>query len=261
MRSQWESLRAGLVRSLEASEAIAMFTELRSRSDALAGLGSPAELVASLSSDAGLDARDPTLWALVEAARDRRVGRLAQSLLLLGLWPALDAIFRKRFSLFTNRPQDLASEIVASFTLEVQRIDLSRVTCLTATLLRNTDRNLTRRRCAELRLARRSTEVAPDVATVEPPEPFTSPFGLTVNQSDTDSIAALSAWLHHAIGNEADVVIDAVLAGMTCAQIAKRIGISHAAARKRLCRALARARVVFFAENQSQVGPSTAFAN
>jgi DNA-directed RNA polymerase specialized sigma24 family protein len=260
MRSLWESLRAGLVRSLGASEAITTFAELRSRSDALAGVGSPAELAASLSSDAGLDARDPTLWALVDAARDRRVGRLAQNLLLLGFWPALDAIFRRRFSLFTN-PQDLASEIVASFTLEVQRVDLRRVTCLTATLLRNTDRNLTRRRCAEMRLARSSTQVAPDVATVEQPEPFTSPFGLTVNQSDADSIAALTTWLHHAIGDEAGVVVDAVLAGKTSTQIAARLGISHAAARKRLCRALARARVAFFAENQSQPGASTAFAN
>jgi DNA-directed RNA polymerase specialized sigma24 family protein len=99
------------------------------------------------------------------------------------------------------------------------------------------------------------------VATVEQPESFTSPFGLAVHQSDADSIAALSTWLHHAIGDEADVVVDAVLAGMTCAQIAKRIGISHAAARKRLCRALARARVAFFAEQESQVGSSTAFAN
>lgn len=262
MRSQWESLRAGLIRSLDTSDAITMFEELQLRSNSLEGLASPAELAAALSCFGGLNERDPALWALVEAARDPRVARLAQTLLLLGLWPALDAIFRRRFSLFKARSQELASEIVASFTLEVQRVDLRRVTCLTATLLRNTERNLVRRRCSELKRAAKFTEVTADLAAVQPPEPIAaSPFGLTVNHSDADSIAALSRWLHHAIGEDAGVVVDAVLAGMTCTQIAARLGISHAAARKRLCRALARARVAFLAESQSQTGSSTAFAN
>jgi hypothetical protein len=45
-------------------------------------------------------------------------------------------MFRRRFFLFPDRPRDLASEITASFTAEVQRVDPSRVGCLTATLYR-----------------------------------------------------------------------------------------------------------------------------
>src|SRR5690349_17460234 len=118
MRSSWEGLRAGLLRSIQGREARATYDELRSTSAALARFDTPADLVAAVSPDADLDGRDPALWALVAAARDRRTRRLAQALLILCLWPALDAMFRRRFFLFPDRPQDLASEIIARFTAE-----------------------------------------------------------------------------------------------------------------------------------------------
>jgi RNA polymerase sigma-70 factor (ECF subfamily) len=261
MRSHWEALRAGLVRSIGDREAIKGFEELRSRSKALAAFETAAELVASVSSNTDLDARDPILWALVGAAHERRVCRLAQTLLLLSFWPALDAIFHRRFCLFPMRPQDLASEIVARFTMEVQRVDLRRVACLTATLLRNTERNLVRARRCERKVAARVTDVTPDVAVIPPSEPVASSFGLPEGQTDADSIADLSDWLRRAIGHEADVVVDAVFGGKPRNEIAAALGISHAAARKRLERALTRARAAFLADRQSQAGSSIAFAN
>jgi len=263
MRSSWEALRAGLLRSIQDRKACATFDELKSRSERFALFRTPVDLVAAVSPDTNLDARDPVLWALVAAARVHRTRRLAQALLILCLWPALDAMFRRRFMLFPNRPQDLASEIVARFTAEVQRVDPRRVGCLTATLLRNTERNLVRTRRAERRLAAKTTQVTADAAVVMPPEPVgaPSPFGVHAGQSDSDSIAALSSWLHAALGDEADLVVDAVFHQKRGPQIAASLGISHAAARKRLERALARARTALLCDPTSHTAASVALAS
>jgi RNA polymerase sigma-70 factor (ECF subfamily) len=249
------------MRSIETREAVAAFEVLRSRSKVFEPFRTATELVVAISSSTDLDARDPALWILVHATHDRGVRRLAQALLLLCFWPALDAIFRRRVGLFLSRPQDLASEIVACFTNEVQRIDLRRVTCLTATLLRNTERNLVRAHRCERMVASRATAVTPEVAVTLPPEPVASSFGLPANQADADSIEALGDWLRRAIGKEGDLVVEAVLKGKARSDIAVTLGISHAAARKRLERALARARAAFLANSQSHTGASIAFAN
>jgi len=263
MRSSWEALRAGLLRSIQGRDARATFDELRTRSEAFTRFDTPANLVAVVSPDGDLDGRDPVLWALVAAARDRRTRRLAQALLIVCLWPALDAMFRRRFLLFPDRPQDLASEIIARFTAEVHRVDARRVGCLTATLLRNTERNVVRARRAERKVAAKTTEVTPEAATVMPAEsvPEPSQFGLAADQSDTDSVAALSKWLHGALGDDADLVVDAVFHRKRGPQIAASLGISHAAARKRLERALARARAALLVDPRSQDRSPVALAS
>jgi RNA polymerase sigma-70 factor (ECF subfamily) len=263
MRSHWEALRAGLLRSIRNHEVRATFDELKSRSAAFSPFETPLDLVAAVSPETDLDARDPVLWALVAAARDRRIRRLAQALIILCLWPALDAIFRRRFLLFPNRPQDLASEIIARFTAEVHRVDPRRVERLTATLLRNTERNVVRARRAERRVAAKTTEMTPEAAVVIPPEPDRdpSPFGLRADQSDTDSVVALSNWLHAALGDDADLVVDAVFHRKRGPQLAASLGISHAAARKRLERALARARAALLLEARSHTAPAVALAS
>jgi len=261
MRTRWITLRAGLVRSIEGREATRAFESLRSRFDAIRPYSTPTELVATIAGSNDLPARDPVLRALVLAAHDRGTRRLAQSLLLLCFWPALDAIFRRRASLFREQPQDLSSEIVAGFTIEVNRIDLRRVACLTATLLRNTDRNLVDARRRERTLASRSTAVKPDAAAVSPTEPEVSPFGLPTHQEDADAVATLRGWLQRAVGREADLVVEAVINGRNRRELAGALGISHAAARKRLARALGRARQAFLAEARSQHLDLPAFAN
>jgi DNA-directed RNA polymerase specialized sigma24 family protein len=261
MRSSWEALRAGLLRSIQARDAVATFDQLKSRSEALAPFGTPVDLVAAVSPNADLGARDPILWALVAAGRERRSRRLAQALFILCFWPALDAMFRRRFLLFPDRPQDLASEIVARFTNELQRVDARRVGCLTATLLRNTERNVVRARRRERRDAANTTRVTPDIAVAMPPELELSPFGLPPEHAEADSVAALSGWLHRAIGDEADLVVDAVFNRKRGRQIAASLGISHAAARKRLERALARVRAALLVDAQSQTTPPVALAS
>jgi DNA-directed RNA polymerase specialized sigma24 family protein len=263
MRSSWEALRAGLLRSIQDREARAAFDELKARSVAFGRFDTPVDLVAAVSPDADLDARDPVLWALVSAARDRRTRRLGQALLILCLWPALDAMFRRRFLLFPDRPQDLASEIIARFTAEMHRVDARHVGRLTATLLRNTERNVVRARRTERQVADKTTQVTPEAAVVMPPEPEReqSPFGLATDQSEADSVVALSDWLRAALGEEADLVIDAVFHCKRGPQIAASLGISHAAARKRLERALSRARAALLVDRRSQAASAVALAS
>ncbi|HEX3696226.1 MAG TPA: hypothetical protein VH374_12655 [Polyangia bacterium] len=239
------------------------FDQLKARLEAFAAFETPIDLVAAVSPCVDLDGRDPVLWGLVAATRERRTRRIAQALLILCFWPALDAMFRRRFFLFPGRPQDLASEIIARFTAELQRVDARQVACLTATLLRNTERNVVRARRAERRLAAKSTEVTPGMAMVMPPEPEmdSSPFGLPAGCAEPASIAALSDWLRGALGEDADLVVDAVFRRKRGRQIAASLGISHAAARKRLERALARARAALLVDRESHPAASVALSS
>ncbi len=132
----------GLMRSISSVEAATVFEEARRRFTALGKFSGPVALVETLAPSRNLDAKDAALRALVTASRNGRTRRLAQSLLLLCMWPALDSIFRRRERLFRPRPQDLAAEIVDHFTNHVHRVDLGRVACLTATLIRNTERDV-----------------------------------------------------------------------------------------------------------------------
>src|SRR5882672_607525 len=122
MRSRWEALHTGLMRSISSNEAAKLFEEARRRFTALAEFSGPVALVEALAPSRNLDGKDPALRALVAASRDGGTRRLAQSLLLLCMWPALDSIFRRRARLFHDRPHDLGAEIVDHFTTQVHRL-------------------------------------------------------------------------------------------------------------------------------------------
>jgi hypothetical protein len=88
-----------------------------------------------------------------------------------------------------------------------------------------------------------------------------SPFGLPLGQSDAEDVAALRRWLLSAVGPDADLIVDAVIHCRPRLELAASLGISHAAARKRLERALGRARHAFLAESQRRSQPPAAPAS
>ena len=135
------SSSAGLIRSIEDRRAATIYEGLRSRFAGLQPLTRPIDVVAAVSHEVDMDARDKILRPLAHVAGERSVRPLAQALLMLCLWPGLDAIFRRRFVLFRD-PGYLATEIADHFSLALQRLDLRRVACLTATLVRNTERGI-----------------------------------------------------------------------------------------------------------------------
>jgi hypothetical protein len=264
MRSRWETLHAGLVRSIESREAARSFNEVLRRWPALGPFEGPAAVAVFLARrGSGLGERDRVLRSLVEEASKGGERQIALALLLLGLWPGLDSIFRKRRLMFRQQAQDIELEIIDQFTAQVQRVNLERVVCLAATLVLNTDRELVYARRRERALAARSAAVSPDAiaATPEDRPPAASRFGLPRDQSDAEDVIALRGWLRSAVGRDAELVVDAVIHGRSRLELAASLGISHAAARKRLERALARARHVFVVQGPSQPAPTAALVN
>ena len=261
MRSRWEALHAGLVRSIEDRDGVSVFDKLRLTSTALERFGNAVSLVGFMTHEGGdLDEKDRILGALIRSAGERPTQRLAHALLILCLWRGLDTIFERRLHLFRLQPQDLAAEIVGRLTSHVRRIDLRRVTRIAAALVRGTERDVVRARMRELTLAARSTEEIPEVAADPPGEVLASPFGLARDQSDEDEVGALRKWLERAVGRDADFVVEAVIHGRPRCELACGLGISPVAARKRLERALARARRAFPEEDLSHSGSTLAFS-
>src|SRR5688572_5167681 len=122
MRSRWEALHAGLMRSVEAREALRSFEDLRDRCSALTSFTGPTSVADFLARQgSSLVERDRVLRCLVEEARQGAARRIALALLLLGLWPGLDSVFRKRSPLFRPQAQDVELEIIDQFTAQVQR--------------------------------------------------------------------------------------------------------------------------------------------
>lgn len=265
MRSRWEHMHGGLLRSMARRESVTSFEELQRRAPPLSAFGGPAAVVAFLvDKGSGLLARDRVLRSLVDEARGGSARRIALALLLLGLWPALDAIFRKRSRLFQADAHDIELEIVDRFIAQVQRLDLARVSCLAATLVRNTERDVVDARVRERARAAKQDAVTPD-ALAAPAEgddaPAVSLFGLPPGQTEADHVAGLHRWLQSAVGRDADLVVDAVIHERTRLALAASLGISHAATRKRLERALQRARAALRIQMQSQTSSTSAWVS
>ena len=259
MRSGWEAIRQGLLQWIETREAVSAFDRLIRRAPELEKFLRPATLVDAVAKTTDLVAKDRVLAALIIATGAAETRRLAQALLMLCLWPGLDAIFHRRIAFFRRDPQDLAAEIVDRFTSCAHRIDLRRVTRITATLVRNTERDLVDARRKESAAEARATELPADLPQRTDADAHDSPFGLPCGRWDASSVAALRGWLARAVGRDADLVIDAILLEKSGGELARSFGVSPVAARKRLGRALIRARRAFLADGQSQAAAVTRF--
>src|SRR5260370_4351827 len=212
MRSRWEALHAGLMRSIEGTKAVHAFKNLQLRLPLFSSFDRPIDLIVHLAHDRDLGTRDRFLRPLVSAAKDRQTRPIALSLLLLVLWPGLDSMFRRRLRLFCAGGQDLATEIVDQFTVAVHSLDLGRVGCLTATLIRNTERRVLDDRTPEMIQPGRPTHVPPPETTGHHhQQPAVSPFGLPDALSTAGSVGAIHGWLHRTVGADADLIIQAVL--------------------------------------------------
>jgi RNA polymerase sigma-70 factor (ECF subfamily) len=256
IRARWEELHAGLLRSIDEPESVRSFAALRSQQPALAPFERPAAVAAFLArKENGLAERDRVLRCLVAEANVGAAKRITLALLILGHWPALDAIFRKRRRLFQGQAHDIELEIIDQFIAQVQRANLGRVSCLAATLVLNTEREVVDARVRECVRAAKSDPVTPDTIAApafEDERPPASRFALPVDQSDAEDVVALRRWLLSAVGSDADLVVNAVIHERSRLELAASLGISHAAARQRLARALGRARQAFLVQEQAR---------
>jgi RNA polymerase sigma-70 factor (ECF subfamily) len=248
MRAHWEALHESLAQAVRTLEAARKFKEARQRKRPLARFADAVALLEYLNSRSGdLDEKDAIYAALVELVQAHdELGDVATALAWLGLWPALDAIFRRQLRHHRDAPEELVSEIGSCFTSQLRRADLSRINRIAATLVRNTERDIRDGRRAVWDEAARRADLPDEKALADPvPPPEPSELGLAADLSPEEEVAAIRALLVPIVGDDADLVIGAAIYGQSQHELADELGITHEAARKRFQRALARLRARF----------------
>lgn len=240
MRARWHAIHAQLLRALDKHTTHTGFQETRRRHACLEPFPDPAALLDHQHDQRrGCAAQNAVLAALVcEAQGKTTTSDVALLLVVLALWPGLDAIYRRRLRHFRDEPDVLASEIHVRVTGQIRGLDLDRVTRIAATILRNIDRDIGRTLQAEWQRSRLTVPIDGDTAT-----------RMTVERGDQSSIAGSASDHSDAIAAlamlpepDAALVVDVAVIGRTQREAAERHALSHAAARKRYRRSLARLR-------------------
>ena len=98
----------------------------------------------------GADRQEPDPRGAGPAAQDDGpAADCALTLMLLALWPGLDAIRRRSVWRKLGAPDEIASDILARTTEAIRGLDLQRVNRIAATVLRNVERDMIRARQRE----------------------------------------------------------------------------------------------------------------
>lgn len=242
MRARWEGVHADLLRSVSTLEAERQFNEIKDAS--LGEFTSPASLVAYLNDpDGDLDEKDRIYDLLVGAVQSRNDrSDLAAAILWLGLWPALDRIYRRRLHRFMPEVDELVEAIGLSFTVAIGRVDLERSHRLAATLTMNTHRDVTEVLKRRGRDAGGRADLPQDDRLAEQRE--VAPAFLARGGAEEQEIASMRGRLLPIVGpRDVDLVL-AVVLGETQKEAGARQGLSHDVSRKRYERAIERIRAV-----------------
>jgi hypothetical protein len=232
------------MRSIQSRESVAAFEGIRARAAELSAFAEPAAVVTYLAQPGGdSEAKDRVIRQLVLALKAGQPPVVVTSILLLGLWPGLDAAFNRRARLFRQQP-DLGGELLQRFIAEARAMDLMRVNRIAATLVRNTERRVLQAHLRQIAVVTVPQALSAGVADPSSVAGWVSPvsFPMPTGRSDVESVAVLRSWLRGVLGRDGDLVADAVLLGRTRSELADDLGLSTVAVRKRLQRALARAR-------------------
>ncbi len=143
MRASWEALHAGLDRSVRTLQAEQSFQEAKAQHPVLAGFDDAEKVVDHLVNARGDgEAKDRLLATLVAMVQQREHHDVASGLLWLGLWPGLTGVYGRRVRHFKGEPDELVAEIARAFTELVERVDLTTVQRVAATLVRSTERDV-----------------------------------------------------------------------------------------------------------------------
>ena len=262
MRARWEALHAALDRSVRTLQAEQSFQEAKAQHPALAGFDDAEALVDHLVKSRGDgDAKDRLLAALVTMVQRREHHEVASALLWLGLWPGLSGVYGRRVRHFKGEPDELVAELASAFTELVERVDLTTVHRVAATLVRSTERDVMYRRkrawlpaSHELRVDHEEVSTSTDAdeddgiaswfdkaslkrwAETE----HSSALGLTPGLSFDEDVAVLRAWLEPVVGEDAELLIAVLVLDESRREVGERLGLATDSGRKRVQRAVAR---------------------
>jgi hypothetical protein len=244
MPFSWNSIHQSLVRSSSTLTFSRAFAMMHDQHPALARFTDVSALLDHLHRGAASsEEKNDTLAALITVAQSRSGARdVAVSVLLLALWPGLDAVFH-RLCRRVDVPDELPSQVLDHAVEQVRGLDLHSVQRIAATVLMNVERDVARVDLRERSRRRLSVELDLELIGDDGPETRGTPELLVRDV------------VRHA-GNDGHVVVRVAVDGFTQAEVATVMGISEAAARKRYQRAADRLRTLFSDEVSRTVPPS-----
>ena len=233
MRAQWCALHTDLMRSTDRIRFQTEFIDLRREHATLRDLRDTADLMNRLHAQGGDPARRNTiLQALVIVAQGEVAPQTATTLLLLALWPGLDAVHSRLCRDFPHDRADIGSDIAAQVTIGIRKLDLSAVQRIASTLIKNTERDL-RRIYVRVEALRR---VAMPLELIE------SAFSVPSSGDPADVQRDWQQLLTPVLGRQTALFLRIIYLGETQAEAGAALGLSHDAARKRFQRALSKLR-------------------
>jgi len=231
MSIAWHEIRDHLMHSSSNLHFQRSFDAVRRDQAALAAFRDPAALLDGLHctpGDQGL--KNQVLSALVRAAQgDGPASDCALTLLLLALWPGLDAIRRRSIWRRLGSADEVASDVLARTTEAVRSLDLRRVNWIAGTVLRNVERDMIR--------VRRRAMAREHLASGADPEEVTDSGDSGIGAA---GYARLNGAMRKLLGDDALLVIRVAVEGFSQAEAGAALGLTEAAARKRYQRAMRR---------------------
>lgn len=240
MRARWESVRAALVETISTLEAERGFRRHCDDEPVLRRFTNPAALVAYLNDPTGdRDEKDRIYGVLVAAVQVKADGsELATTVIWLGLWPGLDAIYRRRLKRFIRQRDALVSELGTRFMDAIARADLAKIHRIAATLVRNTERELVR---ALVDSREKEALDLPNDEALSKSEKA-GPFGIPADALENLNVISLTEQIDCMAAEDRELLRGVLLLGETQREAATRLGIPYEAARKRVQRAFERLR-------------------
>jgi DNA-directed RNA polymerase specialized sigma24 family protein len=235
MSFAWHEIRDHLMQSSSTLSFQRSFDAIRRTGNPVAQFRDPAAVLDALHrSPGGPDQKNLVLAALVRVAQSGGPGAdCALTLILLALWPGLDAIRRRSVWRKIGTPDEVASDILARTTEAIRGLDLQRVNWIAATILRNVERDMIRARQREADRQSVISDTDPDEVA-----------GDHGSHGPALSHKRLHGDMHRLIGADATLVIRVAVEGFSQAEVAIELCLSEAAARKRYQRATRKLRDV-----------------
>jgi len=215
MSIAWHEIRDHLMLSSSTLNFQRNFEALRRTSEPLAHFADPAAVLDTLHVGCRApDDKNRLLVALVAAAQSGGAASdCALTLMLLALWPGLDAVRRRSIWRRIGTGDEVASEILARASETIRGLDLQRVNWIAATILQNIERDLIRTRQREDRHQYLRSETDPDDIPIDG----------GVSQA-TASPGLLHGDLVRIIGTDADLVIRVAVDGFSQSEVATERG-------------------------------------
>jgi RNA polymerase sigma-70 factor (ECF subfamily) len=236
MSFAWHEIRDHLMQSSSTLSFQRSFNAIRRTTNPLAPFQDPAAVLDALHRQSGdPDDKNRILAALVRVAQSGRpMADCALILMLLALWPGLDAIRRRSIWRRIGPVDEIVSDILARTIESIRSLDLQRVNRIAATVLGNVERDMIRARQREVDRQSVISDTDPDEVA-----------GFHDAHDPVLAHVRLHGDIRRLIGGDATLVIRVAVEGFSQAEVAIDLGLSEPAARKRYQRATRKLRDAF----------------